>query len=81
MHHVNIHEAKTHFSKLVDAAMAGKEIVIAKAGKPAAKLVPYCTETRKAIHFGVMKGEIELAADFDAPSPDEIVADFEGGGQ
>lgn len=80
MHHVNIHEAKTHFSKLVDAAMAGKEIVIAKAGKPAAKLVPYCTETRKAIHFGVMKGEIELAADFDAPSPDEIVADFEGDG-
>jgi prevent-host-death family protein len=80
MHHVNIHEAKTHFSKLVDAAMAGKEIVIAKAGKPAAKLVPYCTETRKAIHFGVMKGEIEIAADFDAPSPDEIVADFEGDG-
>lgn len=80
MHHVNIHEAKTHFSKLVDAAMAGKEIVITKAGKPAAKLVPYCTEIRKAIHFGVMKGEIEIVTDFDAPLPDEIVADFEGDG-
>jgi prevent-host-death family protein len=75
---LNVHEAKTHFSKLVDAAMAGEEIVIAKAGKPAAKLVHYRTETRKTIRFGVMKGEIEIAADFDAPLPDEIVANFEG---
>jgi prevent-host-death family protein len=81
MQHVDIHEAKTHFSKLVDAAMAGEEIVIAKAGKPAAKLVPYRTETRKTIRFGLMKGEIEIAEDFDAPLPDEIAAAFEGSGQ
>ena len=74
---VNIHEAKTNFSKLVDAAAKGEEIVIARAGKPAARLVPL--ETLPAVrHFGALKGEIRIANDFDAPLPEEVLREFEG---
>ena len=73
----NIHEAKTHFSKLVDAVMQGEEIVIAKAGKPAVKLVPISPHSPK-LRFGVLKGKIKIADDFDAPLPDDVLADFEG---
>lgn len=74
---VNIHQAKTHFSKLVDAVMLGEEIIIAKAGKPAAKLVPITTEkpNRKP---GALKGKIKIAKDFDAALPDDILDAFEG---
>lgn len=76
MQTVNIHQAKTQFSKLVDAALHGEEVVIAKAGKPAVKLVPFNkTGPRK---FGILKGKIKIAQDFDAPLPDDILADFEG---
>lgn len=74
---VNIHEAKTHFSKLVEAAMAGEEIIIAKAGKPAARLVPLKSQ-RLGIRFGLMKGEIEIADDFDAPLPEDLQRAWEG---
>lgn len=74
---VNIHETKTNFSKLVDAAAKGEEIVIAKAGKPAARLVSL--ETLPAVrHFGALKGKIRIADDFDAPLPDEVLRTFEG---
>ena len=72
---VNIHEAKTHFSKLVDAVTHGAEIVIAMAGKPVAKLVPISKKTRR--HFGVLKGKIKIAKDFDAPLSDEFLDAFE----
>lgn len=76
MQTVNIHQAKTQFSKLVDAALHGEEVIIAKAGKPAVKLVPFIkARSRK---FGVLKGKIKIAKDFDAPLPDDILADFEG---
>jgi prevent-host-death family protein len=71
---VNIHEAKTQFSRLVDAAAGGEEIVIAKAGKPAARLVPMARVRR----FGGLKGKVRIAEDFDAPLPDEVIAGFEG---
>jgi prevent-host-death family protein len=74
---VNIHEAKTHFSKLVDAAMNGEETVIAKAGKPAAKLVPITT-LKIQRRFGALKGKVKIAEDFDAPLPEDIVVGFEG---
>jgi prevent-host-death family protein len=74
---VNIHEAKTHFSKLVDAAMKGQETLIAKAGKPAAKLVAITTPKTKR-KFGVLKGKVRIAKDFDAPLPDDVLAGFEG---
>lgn len=76
-HTVNIHEAKTHFSQLVDAASKGQEIVIAKAGTPVAKLVSI--EQKKAkVQFGVLKGKLTLSEDFDAPLPDEVIDLFEG---
>jgi prevent-host-death family protein len=73
---VNIHEAKTHFSKLVDAVIHGSEILIAMSGKPVAKLGPI--SKKPARRFGVLKGKIKIAKDFDAALPDEFVAGFEG---
>jgi prevent-host-death family protein len=74
MEQVNIHEAKTNLSRLVDRVAAGAEIVIAKAGKPLAKLVPYTSGKRKA---GLLKGQIKIADDFDAPLSDELLDLFE----
>lgn len=69
---INIHQAKTHFSKLIAAVMQGKEIIIAKAGKPAAKLIPfsYHKPQRKP---GALKGKIHIAADFDASLLDQFI--------
>ena len=75
---VNIYEAKTHLSKLVDRAAAGEEIIIAKAGRPLARLVPFVTATplRKP---GSWKGQVWMAPDFDAPMSEEELALWEGG--
>jgi len=72
----NIQEAKTHLSRLVERAAGGEEIVIAKAGKPMAKLVPYrpAQEPRKP---GFWKGRVRIAPDFDE-LPEEIAAAFRG---
>ena len=78
MRNVNIHEAKTHFSKLVETAMQGEEIIIARAGKPAARLGPLRGGAR-VISFGLMQGEVEIAEDFDATLPEDFLAAFEGG--
>jgi len=72
---VNIHEAKTHLSKLVEEAARGDEIIIAKAGKPMARLVAvdgHSTPRRR----GLLKGKIWIADDFDAPLPQEILQSF-----
>ena len=74
---INIHDAKTHFSRLVDQAAAGEEIIIAKAGKPVARLVPLAPVKKKRV-LGQLKGMITLSDDFDAPLPDDILAMFEG---
>lgn len=74
---VNIHEAKTNFSRLVDAAASGEEIVIAKAGTPAARLVPM-ERPKVARRFGALKGKVRIADDFDAPLPESTLAAFEG---
>ena len=63
---VNIHEAKTHLSRLVDEVAAGAEIIIAKAGKPMARLAPISTPVRKK-HLGLLKGKIKVPDDFNAP--------------
>ena len=74
---INIHEAKTQFSKLIEAIKRGEEILIAKAGKPVAMLVP--VHAQKPIRRpGAMKGKIRIAADFDSPLPDDLHAAFEG---
>lgn len=77
MHSINIHEAKTQFSKLVDAAVHGKEIIIAKAGVPIARLGPLVATPPKRV-FGVLKNKIKIAKDFDAPLSDDILTTFEG---
>lgn len=77
MHIVNIHEAKTHFSKLVESAINGEETIIAKSGKPVAKLVPIPLKKPKR-RLGVLKGKIKIADDFDAPLSDDILSSFEG---
>ena len=74
---VNIHEAKTHLSRLVERAAAGEEIVIAKSGKPMARLVPYA-EDRQPRVLGAMKGLIHVPDDFDEPLPPENQAAFYG---
>ena len=74
---VNIHEAKTHFSKLVEAAIHGETIIIAKAGKPAAMLIPITKKPPKR-KFGLLKGKVRISSDFDAPLSDDILSDFEG---
>ncbi|MGH9040930.1 MAG: type II toxin-antitoxin system Phd/YefM family antitoxin [Acidimicrobiia bacterium] len=73
---VNIHEAKTHLSRLVERAAAGEEIIIGKAGRPMARLVPY-VERRLRREPGRWKGRVRVASDFDA-TPAEVVAGFEG---
>jgi len=74
---VNIHEAKTHLSRLVDEVAAGAEIIIAKAGKPMARLVPITAPIRKK-RLGQLKGKIEVSDDFNAPLDDETLSSFEG---
>jgi prevent-host-death family protein len=73
---VNIHDAKTHFSKLIERVLLGEEIVIAKAGRPVAKLVPIPPETH-ARQPGSAKGAFVVPPDFDAPLPDDVLAEWE----
>lgn len=77
METINIHEAKTNLSRIVEEVAAGAEVVIAKAGKPMARLLPL-ESRRTPIRFGVLKGKVKIADDFDAPLPDDLLAAFEG---
>lgn len=67
MHLVNIHEAKTQLSKLLEQVQAGEDVVIAKAGAPIVRLVPYTPPKRKIAPPGAMEGEIWISDDFDDP--------------
>lgn len=73
---VNVHEAKTHLSRLLRRVAGGEEIVIARAGVPVARLVP--VEPRGRRVFGIDRGRFEVPDDFNAPLPDEVLRDFEG---
>lgn len=78
MRTVNIHTAKAHLSRLVDAAAAGEEIVIARAGKPVARLVAIAPARRPVI-LGTLAGRLgAIPDDFDAPLPDHVLDAFEG---
>ena len=72
---VNVHEAKTHLSKLLAEVEKGKEIVIARDGTPVAKLVPV-PRKKNRITFGDLKGKIWIADDFDDPLPDELMKEW-----
>jgi prevent-host-death family protein len=77
---VNVHEAKTHLSRLLERVKAGEEIVIGKSGKPIAKIVPFMPKAgpRKP---GFWKGKIKIEKNFDHPLPEEIMRVFRGEGE
>jgi len=77
---VNIYEAKTQLSKLVDLAAAGQEIIIARNGKPVARLTKTEPSKKKPIVYGLLEGKGWIADDFDDPLPEEIQKYFEGRG-
>lgn len=74
----NIAEAKAHLPELVERANAGEVIIVARAGKPRARLVPMEDERAGLRVPGKGKGRFKVASDFDAPLPDEVIAAFEG---
>ncbi len=76
---INIHEAKTHLSRLTEEAANGKPFIIAKAGKPLVKVVPLDTPAAHPIRrFGFLKGQISVPDDFDRMGSEEIQRLFEG---
>ncbi len=77
MRTVNIHAAKTQLSRLVEAAAKGEEIIIAKSGKPCARLCPLAAPPNKR-RLGALAGKLRVPEDFDAPLPEEVLAEFEG---
>jgi prevent-host-death family protein len=74
---VNLYDAKTNLSNLVERAARGEEIVIAKAGRPLARLVPLARRTTPR-PFDLLAGQVIVGPDFDDPLPDDIMAAFEG---
>jgi prevent-host-death family protein len=80
MRRVNIHEAKTHLSRLVEQAAKGEPFIIAKAGRPLVKVVPIDPADVKAVgRIGFLDGEISVPEDFDSMGRDEIERRFERG--
>jgi prevent-host-death family protein len=75
---VNVHEAKTHLSRLLERVHQGEEIILAKAGKPYARLVPL--EGKKEREPGRLKGRVVMRDDFFEPLPDDELESWEGEG-
>jgi prevent-host-death family protein len=74
---VNVHAAKSQLSRLLDAAVSGDEVIIAKAGKPMVRLVPIVGR-KKRRKLGTLAGQFHVPDDFDDPLPDEVLGAFEG---
>ena len=74
---LNLYDAKTRLSELVEAASQGETVVIAKAGRPLAKLGPV-EALRRPLRLGLMKGKISIGKDFDQPLPESVLREFEG---
>ena len=75
MSEVGVHEAKTHLSRLLRQVMAGEEVVITRGGTPIAKLVPVHAKGKRVL--GIDEGLFEVPEDFDAPLPEDLLAEFE----
>ena len=73
---INIHEAKTHLSRLLKRVAAGEDVVISKAGRPIARLVPVAPLAGERV-LGSEKGKFVVPSDFTDPLPEEILAEFE----
>lgn len=76
---MNIHEAKTHLSRLLQRVAAGEEVIIARAGVPVARLVAVEPKKKKIRPLGMDRGRVWVADDFDAPLPDHLLKEFYGG--
>jgi len=76
---VNIHEAKTQLSMLIDKVAGGEPFIIAKAGKPMAKVIPFTTSENKITRVGFLSGQIEVPDDFNEIGQEEIAEMFEAG--
>ncbi len=74
----NIQEVKVHLSRLLKEVASGEEVIIAKAGKPVAR-ISQIEKSGPKIRFGVLKGKVKVSEDFDAPLPDDLLSEFEGG--
>jgi len=72
----NVHEAKTHLSRLLDQVAAGEEVILAKAGVPVARIVPVVHPPGER-ELGTERGRVFIADDFDAPLPEELLGSFE----
>ncbi len=72
-----MHQAKTHFSRLLDRAQAGEEFVIAKAGRPVARLGPLARPGKRR-RLGLLDGQFTVPDDFNEPLPERVIAVFEG---
>ena len=72
---INVHEAKTHLSRIINRAISGEEIIIAKAGRPLVKLVPV-TPPKAPREIGMDDGQGWISDDFDEPLPDELLKHF-----
>jgi prevent-host-death family protein len=72
---INVHDAKTHLSRLLERVETGEEIILARAGRPVARLVPFKPRREPRVP-GAWRGRVHLAADFDA-TPDEVIESFE----
>lgn len=77
MQTVNIHDAKSQLSKLIERAKSGEDVVIAKAGEPVARLVAFIP-AKPERRFGGLKGKVRIASDFDDALPADVLAAFEG---
>ncbi|MCL2197786.1 MAG: type II toxin-antitoxin system prevent-host-death family antitoxin [Defluviitaleaceae bacterium] len=75
---VNMHEAKTRLSMLVEYAAKGEPFIIAKAGKPMVKVIPYVLPQKQQSRVGFLKGKYEVPDDFDRMGEEEIISLFEG---
>lgn len=76
---VNIHQAKTHLSRLLQRVAAGEDVTIARAGVPIARLIAVVPKARKIRPLGMDRGKVWVADDFDAPLPDDLLKAFYGG--
>ncbi len=77
MEPVNIYDAKTHLSRLVDKAAAGEDVVVSRHGKPLVRITRL-ENTQRRITFGLLKGRLKVPDDFDAPLPADVLQGFEG---
>ena len=74
---VNIYDAKTRLSQLVDKAAAGEDVVVSRNGKPLVRITRL-EQRRPKVRFGLLKGKVKIAENFDTPLPQEVLASFEG---